>query len=125
MRIWGLSKRSAVAAGLVIGTCGALALPAAPAVAKKATVPEWPVYGADAANSRTVSGGPAATQVPLLKQAWRVDFTDGDFTGTPVVSGGVVYVGSNGGKVRAIQAVAVAGHPAGSVLWTATTSDGA
>src|SRR2546430_9805165 len=114
MRIWGLSKRSAVAAGLAIGTCGALAMPPAPALAKKApAAPEWPVYGADAANSRTVSGGPSATQVPLLKQAWRVDFTDGDFTGTPVVSGGVGYVGFNGGKVRGIQAVAVAGHPAG------------
>jgi len=85
---------------------------------------EWPSYGADLANSRTVAGGPAPTQVPTLKQAWRADFTDGDFTGTPVVSGGVAYVGSNGGKVRAIQAVASAAHAAGSVLWTTTTTDG-
>jgi polyvinyl alcohol dehydrogenase (cytochrome) len=85
---------------------------------------EWPTYGADLANSRTVAGGPSATQVPTLEQAWRADFTDGDFTGTPVVSGGVAYVGSNGGKVRAIQAVASATHAAGSVLWTTSTSDG-
>jgi polyvinyl alcohol dehydrogenase (cytochrome) len=85
---------------------------------------EWPLYGADLANTRTVAGGPAASAVPTMAQAWRADFTDGDFTGTPVVSGGVVYVGSNGGKVRAIQAIDTPGHPAGSVLWTTTTAGG-
>src|SRR5947208_5993160 len=78
---------------------------------------EWPSYGADLANSRTVAGGPAATSVPTLTPAWRVDVADGDFTGTPVVSGGVVFVGSNGGVIRAITAVPRSGHPAGTVLW--------
>ena len=82
---------------------------------------EWPLYGADLANSRTVAGGPDAAAVAGMRQAWRADFTDGDFTGTPVVSGGVVYVGSNGGRVRAIEAVPVAGRGAGQVLWTVTT----
>ena len=89
---------------------------------------EWPLYGADLANTRTVVGGPAASAVTTMSQAWRDDFTDGDFTGTPVVSGGVVYVGSNGGRVRAIQAVSTALHQAGQVLWTAsapTSSNGA
>ena len=83
---------------------------------------EWPSYGADLANSRTVARGPAATRVPSLVQAWRDDFTDGDFTGTPVVAGGVAYVGSNGGIVRAIQAVDGGTHPAGSVLWSTSVS---
>ena len=83
---------------------------------------EWPSYGADIANSRTVAGGPAPTSVPSLVQAWRDDFTDGDFTGTPVVAGGVAYVGSNGGIVRAIQAVAGGTRPAGSVLWSTSVS---
>ncbi|HEY3702832.1 MAG TPA: PQQ-binding-like beta-propeller repeat protein [Acidimicrobiales bacterium] len=83
---------------------------------------EWPSYGADPANSRTVAGGPAATRVPSLVQAWRDDFTDGDFTGTPVVAGGVAYVGSNGGIVRAVQAVDGGTHPAGSVLWSTSVS---
>src|SRR5439155_26130669 len=87
-----------------------------------ATNTEWPMYGADLNNSRTVAGGPAPTAVPTLAPAWRVDFTDGDFTGTPVVSHGVVYVGSNGGWVRAIQAVAVPGRKAGTVLWKRATS---
>jgi polyvinyl alcohol dehydrogenase (cytochrome) len=83
---------------------------------------EWPSYGADPANSRTVAGGPAATRIPSLVQAWRDDFTDGDFTGTPVVAGGVAYVGSNGGIVRAVQAVDGGDHPAGSVLWSTSVS---
>ena len=80
------------------------------------------MYGADLANSRTATGGPGALRAPLVRQAWRFDATDGDFTGTPVVSGGVVYVGSNGsngtkstdGKVRALQA------SNGALLWTRT-----
>ncbi len=70
------------------------------------------MYGADVANTRTTSGGPSASAVLLhLHQAWRLDTTDGDFTGTPVVSGGVAFVGSNGGVVRAIRA------SNGHVLW--------
>jgi polyvinyl alcohol dehydrogenase (cytochrome) len=83
---------------------------------------EWPSYGADLGNSRTVAAGPTAARVPSMVQAWRDDFTDGDFTGTPVVAGGVDYVGSNGGIVRAIQAVGGATRPAGSVLWSTSVS---
>jgi polyvinyl alcohol dehydrogenase (cytochrome) len=80
---------------------------------------EWPVYGANSANTRTVPGGPTAGQVPTLHVAWRDSFSDGDFTGTPIVYHGVVYVGSNGGIVRAIQARATSTHHAGAVLWMA------
>jgi polyvinyl alcohol dehydrogenase (cytochrome) len=81
-------------------------------------VQEWPVYGADLANSRTSTAGPVHSSAGRLHVAWRDVFPDGDFTGTPVVSGGVVFVGSNGGIVRAIQATSGSVHAAGAVLWT-------
>lgn len=90
-----------------------LACPLLAQPARGSTTVDWPVYGADLANSRTVPGGPSATAVPTLRVAWRLDVGDGDFTGTPVESGGLVYVGSNGGVVRAIDAAS------GRVRWTA------
>jgi len=111
-----LSAASFLVAGLVLFAGRATA---ATGVAAQR---EWPSYGADIANSRTVAGGPAPTSVPSLVQAWRDDFTDGDFTGTPVVAGGVAYVGSNGGVVRAIQAVGGGARPAGSVLWSTSVA---
>lgn len=111
----------AVAAGVA-----ALGLPTAgwlPAQARPAgPLGNWPMYGADLANSRTVTDGPAAAAAAGLHVAWRDSFSDGDFTGTPVVSNGVVLVGSNGGVVRAIRAVPAGGHPAGSVIWSAKAS---
>jgi polyvinyl alcohol dehydrogenase (cytochrome) len=110
-------------ASLVVAVLVAAIVPAVGAQrAVGATAAEWPFYGADLANSRTVAGGPAASDVPSLTQAWRADFSDGDFTGTPVVAGGVVYVGSNGGIVRALQAVATDAHAAGSVLWSVSVA---
>jgi polyvinyl alcohol dehydrogenase (cytochrome) len=128
---WGTLRRTALASTLlagaaVVATAAGPAQAAGPMATPTTNTPttniEWPSYGADLANSRTVAGGPAPTAVPTLAQAWRVDFSDGDFTGTPVVSHRVVYVGSNGGLVRAIQAVATPGHKAGTVLWTTATS---
>ena len=81
--------------------------------------PEWPVYGANLANTRTAPGGPSPAQAGSLHSVWTDAFGDGDFTGTPVVSGGVVYVGSNGGVVRAIQATSGAAAKPGTVLWSA------
>lgn len=83
------------------------------------TNPEWPMYGANPTNSRTVAGGPSPAQVSSLAPAWRDSFGDGDYTGTPAVSGGVVFVGSNGGVVRAIEAVAGGTVKPGAVLWSA------
>src|SRR3954447_7113297 len=78
---------------------------------------EWPLYGADLANSRTSAGGPSAAGAAALVQAWKFDVTDGDFTGTPVVKDRRVYVGSNGGVVRALDVTS------GRQLWR-TTVDG-
>jgi polyvinyl alcohol dehydrogenase (cytochrome) len=74
---------------------------------------DWPVYGHDLANSRNASAdGPAASQVPLLQQAWAFKSPTGDFTGTPVVAGGVLVAGDNGGGIYALNAVT------GKVLWS-------
>lgn len=96
---------------------GMTAVPALSAGAKVTVGTDWPVYGANLANTRTAAGGPAPAQIGNLHMMWRDTFTDGDFTGTPIVGHGVVYVGSNGDEVRAIQAVPTSSHKAGAVLW--------
>src|SRR5205085_7521288 len=93
-----------------VSTSGIRSSAAASASADPAA--EWPSYGHDAANTRTAAGGPTPGAAPTLKQAWRLDVTDGDFTATPVVVGGTVYIGSNGGVVRALDAAT------GAVKWS-------
>ncbi|MFL5895001.1 MAG: PQQ-binding-like beta-propeller repeat protein [Thermoleophilaceae bacterium] len=66
---------------------------------------EWPVYGHDLSNTR--DGGPAGPKpgdLFNLGVAWTFYSSHGDFTGTPVVAGGVLAVGSNTGRVFAIDA---------------------
>lgn len=95
--------------GRLIGTAVAVTLltAATPAAA------EWPVYGHDLANSRNAgTDGPALAQIPTLKEAWRFKSPDADFTGTPVVSDGVVIAGNYAGTVYALDAVT------GKVRWT-------
>lgn len=122
-----VSGVSGLGPGLYPFTCtihpfmhGQLVVAAAPAAGTAAAAPagavttsgEWPQYGHDAENTRLASGGPAVTAVPSLQPAWRADFTDGDFTGTPAVADGKVFVGSNGGVIRALDAAS------GTVRWT-------
>jgi polyvinyl alcohol dehydrogenase (cytochrome) len=96
--------RQALALALAGAVCGAVA-----AVAQA----DWPVYGHDLANSRDAgSAGPSPSQVGSLKQAWAFKSSTGDFTGTPVVAGGVLVAGNNGGWVYALSAVT------GKVLWS-------
>jgi polyvinyl alcohol dehydrogenase (cytochrome) len=74
---------------------------------------DWPVYGHDLANSRNSgAAGPAAAQVASLGEAWKFTSSTGDFTGTPVVAGGVLVAGNNGGWVYALNAVT------GRILWS-------
>src|SRR4051812_14319010 len=71
---------------------------------------DLPVYGRDLANLRDAgSEGPSPGQ---LSQAWAFKSSTGDFTGTPVVAGGVLVAGNNGGWVYALDAVS------GKVLWS-------
>ena len=85
----------------IVGLVTAVAVLGLPAPA----LGDWPVYGKDLANSRNAgAGGPSVTQAPTLAEAWRFSSSDGDFTGTPVVAGGTVVVGSYGGTVFGLSA---------------------
>jgi polyvinyl alcohol dehydrogenase (cytochrome) len=73
---------------------------------------DWPFYGKDLANSRDGgSAGPSVTQAPFLKPVWSFKSTQGDFTGTPVESGGTVVGLSGFGSVYALDA------STGKLLW--------
>jgi polyvinyl alcohol dehydrogenase (cytochrome) len=83
----------------VIAAAAALAIPSA-------ALADWPVYGHDLSNTRSAGAeGPSVSQAGSLKQAWKFDSSHGDFTGTPVVAGGVLVAGSNLGTVYALDAV--------------------
>jgi polyvinyl alcohol dehydrogenase (cytochrome) len=71
---------------------------------------DWPSYGHDLSNTRhqqkeTTIG---LTEAPLLAPAWSFSSVDadggGDFTSTPVVADGCVFIGSNEGWVYAMNA---------------------
>jgi polyvinyl alcohol dehydrogenase (cytochrome) len=74
---------------------------------------DWPSYGHDLENTRNAgAAGPPARDVPALKRAWTFKAPTGDFTGTPVVAGGLVIAGNHGGWVYALDAVS------GKVRWS-------
>ncbi|MFL5887132.1 MAG: PQQ-binding-like beta-propeller repeat protein [Thermoleophilaceae bacterium] len=101
-----MRKRAFEVATLALAIA-ALALPASGAGA------DWPTYGHDLTNSRDAGGdGPSQSQVGSMKQAWSFSSPTGDFTGTPVVSDGVLVAGNNGGWVYALNAVT------GKLLWS-------
>src|SRR4051794_16061823 len=67
---------------------------------------DWPTYGHDLGNTRNAGdAGPPASEVPSLQRAWTFNSPTGDFTGTPVVAGGVVVAGNHGGWVYGLDAV--------------------
>ena len=97
-------RRVLAAVGLVVAVT--------PPVAMAATA-SWPFYGHDLANTRdAVGSGPTPAQVATLHVLWRFQSTHGDVTGTPVLAGGVLFVGSNGGYVYALKA------STGTLLWS-------
>ena len=60
----------------------------------------WPVYGHDIANTRDGGQfGPSPQEALTLGPVWSHLSEDGDFTGTPVVSRGLLAIGSRGGTV--------------------------
>lgn len=102
-----------VSIGLLVASIFGLACLAAPALG------DWPLYGKDLANSRDGgSGGPSPPQAATLAESWRFRSADGDFTGTPVVAGGTVVVGSYGGTVFALDA------RTGAVKWSRDLNPG-
>ena len=85
---------------------------------------EWRTFGHDFENTRSqpleTSIGPAEAR--SLRPAWTFSSLDaggdGDFTGTPIVADGCVYVGSNGGWVFAMNA------DTGELVWATQVPDG-
>ena len=85
---------------------------------------DWRMYGHDNANTRSQ---PAETTIgrleaPFLGPVWTFSASaaggSGDFTGTPTVADGCVYVGSNDGWVFAMNA------DTGELVWKAEVPDG-
>src|SRR5215212_8118750 len=94
-------KRTALAFAV-----GVLALPGA-------AMADWPVYGHDLSNTRNGgTEGPPAAKVSSLSQTWKFDSPTGDFTGTPVIAGGILVAGDNSGHVYAMNATN------GKLLWS-------
>ena len=102
----------------VVGALGLFAAPAAGAArppmpgCAATDVPggEWRNYGADYSNSRTQFDEKviSATDVPTLSPAWTFSTkqagAEGDFTGTPIVADGCMYMASTRGWVFAVNA---------------------
>lgn len=95
----------------VVVLAGSFAWPGSQAVAQSCSGPGWPLVGANLANTRSAPGGPSPTQALALQVRWRFSAGDGDFTGTPIVGNCMVFVGSNGGWVRALD------ESSGKVIW--------
>ena len=121
-----LSRRRAllaapILAALIAAVPGAPDAPGAPPKARcakaKPALGEWRSYGHDFANTRTQPRerkiGPE--QAGQLGPAWTFSTVEaggeGDITGTPVVAGGCLYVGTNEGWLFALNA------QSGKVVW--------
>lgn len=111
-------RRFTALAGVLAAAC--LAGPGVAAAAPCSDSPgggEWPVYGHDAANTRTQPAvqGLGPDQAPHLQLAWAFSTgSTGDGTGfesTPAVDGGCVFVGSASGVAYALDAAS------GRVVW--------
>jgi polyvinyl alcohol dehydrogenase (cytochrome) len=78
---------------------------------------DWRMYGHDLSNTRAQPAEHTigTLQAPLLAPAWTFSSTaaggSGDFTGTPTVADGCVYVGSNDGWLFAMNA------DTGALVW--------
>lgn len=117
----------ALAAIAVVPTAGSAAATCAPTTTDAGDPwpgGEWRVFGHDFDNTRSqpleTTIGPAEAR--SLAPAWTFSSTeagaDGDFTGTPIVADGCVYVGSNGGWVFALNA------DTGELVWKTEVPDG-
>ena len=72
---------------------------------------EWSMYQHDAAHTAyCVESSLDTTNIPRLREAWKFN-TGGMVTGTPIVSGGVVYAGSWDGNMYALN------ERTGAELW--------
>ena len=98
-----------VPAAGALTSAGAAARPATCAPASRPGG-DWPSYGHDASNTRSQPAEKTLTTtvVPTLTKAFAFSAKDGggdgDFTGTPVIAGGCLYIGSTTGWVFAVNA---------------------
>src|SRR5437588_10895379 len=85
----------------------------AAAVSPPGAAADWPVFGHDLANTRNAGPqGPSAHEAAVLQRSWVFNSSHGDFTGTPVVAGGILVAGTNLGSIFALDA------DTGKVRWT-------
>jgi polyvinyl alcohol dehydrogenase (cytochrome) len=76
---------------------------------------EWPSYGQDLSGDKAILDGVITSQnVTSLEPIWTVDVS-GPVSATPIIAGGVSYVGSYDGSLYAIDIAS------GSVIWTYET----
>jgi outer membrane protein assembly factor BamB len=111
----------AVAAAVALASTCFLALPASagPTCGAATAADEWPTFGRDLTNSRTQTTGVdgiSTTTAPTLMKKW--SYTTGapagtaDLNGTPIVSGGCVFLDTSLGDITALDAAT------GAVVWT-------
>jgi outer membrane protein assembly factor BamB len=112
---------------LVLGVIASLAPTASHAAScapAAAAGGDWPLYGHDLRNSRhqeaetAIDPGSARTLAPAWTFSSRAAGGAGDFTGTPVVADGCVFVGSNLGWVYAVNA------DTGELVWAMELPNG-
>jgi polyvinyl alcohol dehydrogenase (cytochrome) len=76
---------------------------------------EWPSYGQDLSGDKAILDGVITSQnVTSLEPIWTVDVS-GPVSATPIIAGGVSYVGSYDGSLYAIDIAS------GNVIWTYET----
>ncbi len=86
-----------------------------PAAGTPVTTGEWPLYGQDMTGAKAATGtGITAGNVAGLAPAWAAP-VGGPVSSTPVIAGGVTYVGSYDGNLYAIDLAT------GSEVWTYET----
>src|SRR5262245_19303731 len=99
-----LSRRTLLGSTALLSALPALAgaQRVSTAAAAQSSPGDWALYGADLAGTR-VADGTAITSANVgnLSQAWRID-VGGAVSGTPVIAGGTVYVGSYTGILHAL-----------------------
>src|SRR4051812_38544601 len=106
-----------IAAAVAVGVPAACAVTSAGAAARPAKCAtahrpggDWTSYGHDLSNTRSQPAEKTLTTtvVPTLTKAFafsaRDGGSDGDFTGTPVIAGGCLYIASTTGWVFAVNA---------------------
>jgi polyvinyl alcohol dehydrogenase (cytochrome) len=110
----------AVAAAALLAPSAAQAAGTPPGCAGPSlTGGEWHTYGGDLANSRNQHDEKviSASDVPTLQSSWVFSSVKnggaGDFTGTPIVADGCMYIGSTRGWVFAVNA------DTGKLVWKA------